>query len=107
MKRKLTALLALAAVATLAAVAASRITIFAVAPMGILPEGKTLIIARTDKTRFIDSADAVCERNFGGTNLLCRGATLAAVAQTATVYAKLPYSEIVYKISTGGKTYGG
>jgi hypothetical protein len=83
----------------------TQFTIFVIQPIGALPEGKTLIISRLNKTEFIDSADAMCERLQGGVNLLCRGAMLGAVAEKATIYARFPYSEWLYLISTGGKKY--
>jgi hypothetical protein len=83
----------------------TQFTIFVIQPIGALPEGKTLIISRLNKTEFIDSADAMCERLQGGVNLLCRGAMMGAVAEKATIYARLPYSEWLYHVSTGGKKY--
>ncbi|MCX6088829.1 MAG: hypothetical protein NTX88_00315 [Candidatus Atribacteria bacterium] len=83
----------------------TQFTIFVVQPIGALPEGKTLIISRLNKTEFIDSADAMCERLQGGVNLLCRGAMLGAVIEKATIYARLPYREWFYQVSTGGKEY--
>jgi hypothetical protein len=83
----------------------SQVTIFVIQPIGALPEGKTLIISRLDKTNFIDSADGMCERLQGNVNLLCRLAMMGAVANNAKVYARLPYSEWLYSISTEGKIY--
>lgn len=83
----------------------SQVTIFVIRPIGAIPDGKTLIISRMDKTRFIDSADAMCERLQGGVSLLCRGTTLAGISQNATIYLRLPYLESLYLYSTGGKTY--
>ncbi|MDO9271073.1 MAG: hypothetical protein Q7T96_18360 [Methylobacter sp.] len=83
----------------------TQLTLFVVPPIGAIPEGKTLIISRLNKTEFIDSADAMCERMQGGVNLLCRGMLLGAVAEKSTIYLRLPYSEWLYLISTGGKQY--
>ena len=80
-------------------------TIFVVPPIGAVPEGRTLIISRMNKTEFIDSADAMCERTQGGINLLCRLAMFAAISKNADVYLRLPYIEPLYLISTGGTTY--
>ncbi|WP_230849737.1 MULTISPECIES: hypothetical protein [Pseudomonas] len=60
---------------------------------------------RLNKTNFIDSADAMCVRIQGYVNLLCRGMTMGAVVNATTIIARLPYSETIYKISTGGNTY--
>jgi len=83
----------------------TQFTIFIVAPIGAIPEGKTLIISRLNNMEFIDSADAMCKREQGGVSLLCRIGMLAAVAKNATIYLRLPYSEWLYLISTGGERY--
>jgi hypothetical protein len=83
----------------------TQLTIFVIPPIGAVPEGRTLIITRLNKTEFIDSADAMCERMQGGVNLLCRGMLLGTVAEKSIVYFRLPYSEWLYLISTGGKKY--
>lgn len=97
----------LAVVLVLAVLVSTQITIFVVPPIGAVPEGRTLIISRLNRGDFIDSADAMCERMQGGVNLLCRGMVLAAVAKNAVVFMRLPYSQSLYLISTGGKVYDG
>lgn len=84
----------------------SQITLFVIQPIGAVPEGKTLVILRMNKTNFIDSADAMCAREMGGVNLICRGMMMGAIAEKSTILVRLPYSEFLYNISTGGKTYG-
>lgn len=91
----------------LCVVAYTQLTIFVIQPIGAIPEGKTLIIARLNKMEFIDSADALCERIQGGVSLMCRMFALGAVMNKSTIYLRLPYSEWLYLISTGGKTYEG
>lgn len=81
-------------------------SIFVVQPIGAVPEGRTLIITRLRSVEFIDSADAWCERNQGGVNLLCRGLVLARVAKESTILVRLPYSRQLYLLSTGGVEYG-
>jgi len=81
------------------------LTLFVVQPIGAVPEGRTLVILRLNKTTFIDSADAMCDRISGGVSLLCRGVMLAAVANKSQILLRLPYSEILYLVSTGGKRY--
>lgn len=83
----------------------TQLTIFVVPPIGAVPEGKTLVILRLNKGELIDSADAMCERLQGGVNLLCRGLMLGAVAEKTKILLRLPYSETLYLISTGGVTY--
>ena len=103
-KRRVILLLVLLLV-VVGAVCYTQITIFVVQPIGAVPEGRTLIISRLSGTRFIDSADAMCERAQEGVSLFCRGIVLGKVSQNATVYMRLPYSESLYMISTGGKKY--
>jgi len=86
-------------------VASQFVTIFVIQPIGALPEGRTIVITRLNTLNFIDSADAWCERNVGGVNLLCRGAVMARIANQSTILFRLPYSSILYEISTNGRTY--
>lgn len=83
----------------------TQITLFVIPPIGALPEGRTVVITRLNKTEFIDSPDAMCERIQGGVSLLCRGIMMGAVVDKATILARLPYSSWLYSISTGGKSY--
>lgn len=99
---KVSSLIVLAA---LTVIVYTQLTIFVIQPIGAVPDGRTLVISRLNKTKFIDSADGVCERTQGGVSLLCRMAVLAGVMENANIYARLPYSESLYLISTGGKTY--
>lgn len=101
MKKALIAL----GIAVLCLVVYTQITIFAVPPIRAVPEGRTVIMLRLNKTNFIDSADAMCVRIQGYVNLLCRGMTMGAVVNATTIIARLPYSETIYNMSTGGMTY--
>jgi len=83
----------------------SQITLFVVQPIGAIPTGKTLVILRLNKTNFIDSADAMCVRETGSLNLMCRGIMMSAVINKSKILMKLPYSKFLYEISTGGKEY--
>lgn len=105
MTKKKVSIVSLVVTAVLLVVAYTQFTIFVVPPIGAVPEGKTVIISRLNKTEFIDSADAMCERTQGGVSLLCRGIMLGAVAEKSTIYLRLPYSEWLYLVSTGGKKY--
>lgn len=82
------------------------LTVFVIQPIGALPDGRTIVIGRVGKTRFLDSADAICEREIGGVSLLCRGMMMGNILEEATVYLRLPYSETLYLWSTGGREYG-
>lgn len=80
--------------------------LFVIQPLGMLPEGKTLWIWRSGKVAFVDSADAICEREMGGVSLLCRMSILGFVAKDPDqIIMRLPYSETLYAISTSGENY--
>ena len=83
----------------------TQLTLFVVQPLGAVPEGRTLVIWRLNTMKFVDSADAWCERQMGGVNLLCRGAVLAKLGNQDVIIARLPCSETLYLWSTGGHTY--
>lgn len=83
----------------------TQLTIFVIQPIGAVPEGRTIVMWRMGTLKFIDSADAVCKRETGSVNLMCRMAIMGGVASNADIVVRLPYSETLYKISTGGATY--
>jgi len=92
--------------ALLLLIASQTLTIFVVQPIGIAPEGRTVVIPRSGQMRFIDSADGLCLRMQGNVNLLCRGMVLARLgAQDTRILARFPYSRSLYRISTGGKEF--
>jgi hypothetical protein len=103
MKKRTT--IALVVLAVTVIVIYTQLTIFVIPPIGALPEGKTVIITRLNKTEFIDSPDAMCERIQGGVSLLCRAMVMGAVINKASVLVRLPYSSWLYGVSTGGKHY--
>ncbi len=90
---------------SIAIVIYTQITIFLIQPIGAIPDGRTLVLNRGGNLNFIDSADALCLRAQGKVNLLCRAATIAQVSREFTIYARLPYSETLYLISTDGAHY--
>ena len=100
-----TVLISVACVVIALIIAAQFVTVFVIQPIGAIPEGRTIIVSRLTKLHFIDSPDALCEREMGGVSLLCRGIVAGSVAREATIIARLPYSPILYSISTGGKSY--
>lgn len=104
-KNMKTSLIVLTVISVIAITIYTQITIFVIQPLGIMPEGRTLVILKLNKTEFIDSADAMCEREFGGVSLLCRLGFLGAVATKSKILFRLPYSSSLYSISTGGKSY--
>ena len=80
-------------------IVSQNITIFVVQPIGAVPDGVTLVISRMNKTKFIDNADAMCRRELGYVNLLCRGTALGSIAKNAEIYSRLPYSELLFEFS--------
>lgn len=90
---------------TMMVLAATQITIFVLQPIGAVPEGATLILWRREGTRFIDSADAMCLRVQDGVSLLCRMMILGGIAKGGEAMVRLPYSETLYLLSTGGQTF--
>ncbi len=97
--------IALIVIAVISIILYTQLTIFVIQPIGAIPEGRTIVILRLDKTKFIDSADAICQREVGQVNLICRVGAMAAVANNSTILMRLPYSASLYRISTGGITY--
>lgn len=90
----------------LSAFAYTSLTIFVIQPLGAIPEGRTLVIWKREKLKFVDSADAVCDREMASVNLFCRMGVLAGLARSEeNILARLPYSQTLYLISTGGKQY--
>lgn len=83
----------------------TQISLFVVPPIGALPEGRTVIMLRLNKTNFVDSPDAMCDRMQGGVSLLCRGMIMAAVVEKTKIILRLPYSDWLYLISTDGKRF--
>jgi hypothetical protein len=90
----------------LTAVAYFNITIFVLQPIGAVPEGRTLVLWRKSEVlRFIDSADAICQRQHGGVSMLCRIGALAGTIEHNPIIVKLPYMPWLYSVSTGGREY--
>ncbi|MNQ62275.1 hypothetical protein D3C85_766150 [compost metagenome] len=98
-------LLVVALFAALLIAVYTQITLFVVPPIGAVPEGRTVVMLRLNKTNFVDSPDAMCDRMQGGVSLLCRGMTMAAVVEKTRIIARLPYSDGLYLISTDGKRF--
>lgn len=95
----------LAVLVLLVVLAYTQLTIFVVQPIGAVPEGRTIVMRRTGNLQFIDSADAVCEREMRSVSLLCRGAILGSIAGSNKIIVRLPYSEALYSMTTNGKHY--
>ena len=83
------------------------LTVFVIPPIGGLPEGKTLVILKREKTRFIDSPDAFCARELDGVSPECRATVLGGILgrEADPVLLTLPYSRWLYLLSTDGAEY--
>jgi hypothetical protein len=83
---------------------ASQLELYAVQPIGALPQGITLIVWRHGQEPFFNSPDAMSLKATGGVSLLSRGLALGA-APVDRVILRLPYIEAAYLLSTGGKQF--
>ncbi|WP_243312338.1 hypothetical protein [Fundidesulfovibrio agrisoli] len=90
-----------------ALLASFSLTIFVIPPIGGLPDGRTLVILKREKTRFIDSPDAFCVRERGGVSPECRAAALGGILDQGNgpVLLTLPYSRWLYLMSTDGAEF--
>ena len=95
----------LAVLVLLLVVACTQLTLFVTQPIPTAPEGSTLVMLRTDRTRFIDSADGVCLRQYGAVSVFCRLAIVGETNLQGVVLLRLPFSQTLYDISTGGRRY--
>ena len=90
---------------TLGIIGYTQLTLFVIPPIGAVPEGKVVVILKHEKTNFIDSPDAICERIQGKVNLLCRGLVIVKILENSKIIMRLPYNKTLYSISTKGKFY--
>ncbi|WP_173089027.1 hypothetical protein [Devosia sp. 1635] len=75
------------------------VRVFVIQPIGALPDGVTAVVHGLPGLRAIDSPDAICQRNQGGVNLLCRGITAGTVARDGTILMRLPYMPFLKTLS--------
>lgn len=81
---------------------------FVVQPIGAIPEGGTILYWRAGtQLPFVASADGIQLEKTGSVSLLGRAIAtgLAAESITDRKIMKLPYSRLLYQISTGGKEF--
>ena len=82
--------------------------VFVIQPIGMLPEGKTMVYWRLGtKMPFITSADGMLEKTGQDISLFGRAMALAAIVSQIgdKRIVDLPYSHNLYIISTCGKEY--
>jgi hypothetical protein len=75
------------------------------AQTGFAQTGATLVVPRTDRLTFVDSADAMCDRLSGQVSADCRAAMQSGAFAASDIYAQLPYFDWLFNYSTGGKPY--
>ncbi|GAA0585978.1 hypothetical protein [Caenispirillum bisanense] len=69
---------------------------------GAAPDGMVYIVTRGADMRFVDSADAICRRQFSRPDEGCRGLVRSWVMRETRVLAELPYSETLWRVAAGG-----
>lgn len=82
--------------------------IFVIQPIGMIPEGTSIVYWRVGlNLPFIASADGLLDENKQGVSLFGRAIMLGFIENLLIdrKIVKLPYSESLYSISTGGKEY--
>ena len=80
----------------------TQITFFTIQPIGAIPEGVTLVIARGDRTKLFDSADGICLREMGVVSLFCRTIAITTILEETNILFRLPYIDFIYLKSTNG-----
>lgn len=78
--------------------------IYTIQPIGMLPEGKTLIVWRESGEPFFNSPDATCLERVGAVSLMCRMLAMSK-APVNRIILRLPYWEWSYLASTGGNKF--
>ncbi|WP_141415043.1 hypothetical protein [Caenispirillum bisanense] len=63
--------------------------------------GTVYIVTRGADMRFVDSADAICRRQFAQSDEGCRGLVRNWVMRETRVLAELPYSETLWRVAAG------
>lgn len=81
--------------------------VFTIQPIGILPEGITIIYhSRGDKMPFFSSPDGLCLEIQGSVSLLCRLTSMSAATEIIDrAFIRLPYSRWAYLESTDGREF--
>ena len=81
--------------------------VFAIQPIGALPDGFTVIYhSRSPDMPFFSSPDGLCLQIQGSVNLLCRVAGIGAMEELEDrILLRLRYSRWAYLRSTGGREF--
>lgn len=82
----------------------TRIGLYTIQPMGVVPHGVSLVVWRDSGKPFFDSPDAACMRSGGSVTLLCRGNAISAALNGPSILS-LPFWKWAYLQSTGGMTF--
>jgi hypothetical protein len=97
-------LLVIAGIAVIVCIVASQIGFYSVQPIGMLPDGVTLVVWRQSGEPFFNSPDAMCLHRTGGVSLICRIAALGH-APTDHIIMRLSYWDFAYLQSTDGARF--
>lgn len=110
MTRKLKIWVGAGVFAVLIAVAYVGTGFVVIQPIGALPDGVTFWTWRMQyaagRFEFVESPDSLCLKVQAGVSLLCRMSALSAVVgNKGRIILRLPYSDTLYLISTGGARF--
>lgn len=107
MDRKKAWIAGLVVTAALVVIVYTQITLLVVPPNGRIPDGIIAVTLRPSAMNFVDSPDGVCQRRIAAEmsemeNKLCPFSVVLAVTNYDHILFRVPYSEWLYLISTGG-----
>lgn len=63
--------------------------------------GAVYLVTRAADMRFVDSAEAICQRQFAAAGSGCRGLVRGWIMRESRVLAELPYSEALWRMARG------
>ena len=72
------------------------VKIIVIQPMPSYPDGAVLLLRVSAAFNFLDSPDAICERENGDATLMCRDAVLSVIERSAVI-ARLLYFDALYQ----------
>lgn len=70
---------------------------------GEADDGVVYLITRAADMRFVDSADAICRRQFADSDVGCRTLVRGWVMRESRVLVTLPYSEALWRMTATGR----
>ena len=82
--------------------------VFAIQPIGAIPDGVSIVYKRFGTNmEFIESPDGLSKRASGGVSVMGRLVAMGAFMKNFEdkIYFRMPYFKFIYLISTGGSEY--